>query len=1043
MIGTSERRSVEFLEWESRGRGHAVWPHSVSPEPLFAPFDVGRSGEPVVNYDDARKETFLSRAVRQLSERLSPPEPSRGEEAEPEETPPILVRENLVEIVAHLPPKLGFDSSAYAGLFGSLSVCAEPISFELLATTERITVQFAVHPKDERLVMRQLHAFLPDVGFTCAPGGLAEAWGDVGQPHLAAVEFGLGKEFMMPLEASRGEPLVGIVGALEEIEEDEIGLFQVIFAPTRFPWAEHIVRAVSHADGSALFVNAPELFGAAKEKAAQPLFAAVVRVAARSPHHERSWEIACNVAGALGAYGSPRGNELIPLKNDGYPPREHELDILARQTHRSGMILGVDELVGFVHLPSSDVRSDRLRVETEKTKAAPAAVRNGDGLCLGVNLHAGVQTPVVLTDENRVRHIHVIGASGTGKSTLLFNLIRQDLERGYGFSVLDPHGDLIDKVLGVIPENRIDDVVLLDPSDEDSVVGFNVLGAHSDWEKNLLASDLVSVFRRLSTSWGDQLNSVLSNALLAFMESDRGGTLVDVRRFLLEPGFRAEFLKSVRDPNVVYYWRQAFPALTGNKSVGPVVTRLDTFLSPKTLRYMVAQKENKIDFGDITRSGKIFLAKLSEGFIGKENSHLLGSFLVSKLQSAAMARQREREASRRYHTLYLDEFHNFLTPSLAECLSGVRKYRLGLVLAHQEMRQVERDADVASALLNAGTRAVFRVGDKDARTLENGFSSFDARDIQNLETGHAICRVERSDWDFNLTVELPEYPNEDVARDRRDAVIGAARKKYGTPRADIERALSTLVEPEAVPVRREKIETAKPTSAAPPPVPPVSGEEKAPIISAALQIAQKGKAMAVSIPSAAEERKEERSVTPVADLGRGGVQHKAVQDRIKEEAEKLGFRVVVEQEVPGLGQIDLVLARDDVSVACEVTVTGTIDYEVGNVSKCLKAGFTRIAVVGVSDDKLGKLAAAVANSLGADKAKCVGYFLPDAFIASLRAAPKPEPPTAPVTRTRGGRVVKRTVVALSPEEAKAKEHDALKMMAELMKKRRQPAVSRP
>ncbi len=254
--------------------------------------------------------------------------------------------------------------------------------------------------------------------------------------------------------------------------------------------------------------------------------------------------------------------------------------------------------------------------------------------------------------------------------------------------------------------------------------------------------------------------------------------------------------------------------------------------------------------------------------------------------------------------------------------------------------------------------------------------------------------------------------------------------------ADIEHALATLVEPEteAAPVRREKIETAKPTSAAAPPVPPVSGEEKAPIISAALQIAQKGKATAVSIPSAAEERKEEKSVTPVADLGKGGAQHKAVQDRIKEEAEKLGFRVVVEQEAPGLGQIDLVLARDDVSVACEVTVTGTIDYEVGNVSKCLKAGFTCVAVVGVSDDKLGKLAAAVTNSLGADKAKCVGYFLPDTFIASLRDLPKPQPAAVPeAIRTRGGRVVKRTIVTVSPEEATTKETQALKLMAAMMK----------
>lgn len=1015
MIGASEKQTVEFLKWEARGRGYAIWPHPVVPEPLFAPYVGYRSGMPLSNCDDGRKETLLSRSVRRLSERLAPLTDPLRDTVEPEQTPPILVRDDLIELRAELPSKLGLDGPKYSALFGSLGVCAEPIAFELVATSDRIANQFVVHPRDERLALRQLNAFLGEVSFTPAHRILATEWGDAGHPHVAIAEFGLGKEFMVPLDSGSSEPFVGVIGALEEIQLDEIAIFQVIFSPIRCPWAAEIVRSVTHADGSALFVNAPELLAAAKEKTASPLFAAVVRVAARAPQYERSWEIVCNVAGALGTYGSPRGNELVPLKNDDYPRREHELDLLARQTHRSGMILNAEELFGFVHVPSADVRSERLRRKTEKTKAAPAVVRNSGGLVLGLNAHAGVETSVVLTDEARVRHIHAIGASGTGKSTLLFNLIKLDLENGYGLSVLDPHGDLIDRVLGEIPEHRIGDVILLDPGDEEFVVGFNVLAAHSDWEKNLLASDLVAVFRRLSTAWGDQLNSVLTNALLAFMESDRGGTLIDVRRFLLEPGFRTEFLKSVHDPNVLYYWQRAFPALTGNKSVGPVVTRLDTFLSPKALRFMVAQKENKFDFGDIIASGKIFLAKLSEGIIGKENSHLLGSLFVSKIQSAAMARQRQDQSARRYHTLYADEFHNFLTPSLAECLSGVRKYRLGLVLAHQEMRQVERDADVSSALLNAGTRIVFRVNDRDARVLENGFSSFEARDVQNLETFHAVCRVERSDWDFNLRVEQPVNLDEKNPRDRRTAVIDAARLKYAARREDVERTLGRLAEPEVAPSRSESAGLPQTLpSAVQPPV-------------------KKADALPAAVSSAT---KQEVAPVPVPELGKGGVQHKAVQDRIKEEGEKLGFRVAVEQEFSGLGQIDLVLSRDGVSIACEVTVTGTIDYEVGNVSKCIKAGFTRIAVVGVSEDKLGKLASAVANSLGVEKAGFVSYYLPDAFMAALATVTAPTPTAEPITRTRGGRIVKRALVPLSPEEAKAKEEQALKLMAELMKKRK-------
>jgi GTPase SAR1 family protein len=296
------------------------------------------------------------------------------------------------------------------------------------------------------------------------------------------------------------------------------------------------------------------------------------------------------------------------------------------------MILNSDELIGFVHLPSSAVRSSIFERQSTKTKAAPMIARHGNGLLLGNNDHAGQTVEVRLSPEQRTRHCHIIGASGTGKSTLLFNLIRQDIENGAGIAVLDPHGDLIDRILGIIPQSRIDDVVLVDPSDSEYSVGFNILSAHSDLEKNLLASDLVAVFQRLSTSWGDQMNSVLKNAILAFLESDRRGTLADLQQFLIEKEFRNDFLKSVRDTYVVNYWHKSFPLLSGTKSIGSILTRLDTFLAQKPIRYMVSQPENRLDFAHIMDSSKIFLAKLPEGLLGRENSHLLGSLLVSKFQ---------------------------------------------------------------------------------------------------------------------------------------------------------------------------------------------------------------------------------------------------------------------------------------------------------------------------------------------------------------------------------------------------------------------------
>ena len=306
-------------------------------------------------------------------------------------------------------------------------------------------------------------------------------------------------------------------------------------------------------------------------------------------------------------------------------------------------------------------------------------------------------------------------------------------------------------------------MVLVDPSDAEYSVGFNILSAHSELEKNLLASDLVAVFQRLSTSWGDQMNSVLQNAILAFLESDRRGTIADLRRFLIEPAFRNEFLKSVKDSEVVYYWQKSFPHLSGNKSIGSILTRLDTLLAKKPIRHMVSQPENRLDFAHIMDSGKIFLAKLPEGLLGRENSYLLGTLLVSKFQQIAMSRQAQQIAARRDFWIYTDEFANFITPSMAEILSGARKYRIGLTLAHHELHQLQRNPEVASAVMSHPfTRIVFRVGDDDAKKLAEGFSFFEAKDLRNLETGQAVCRVERSDFDFNLIVPLPVEPDKDA-----------------------------------------------------------------------------------------------------------------------------------------------------------------------------------------------------------------------------------------------------------------------------------------
>ena len=792
MAAIDERFTEQFRKWERRGRGWQVYSEPVCPEPPFRPFPGHYlPSQPVV--DDGRRPTMLSSLVQRLSRKLSsqPPPVPVVPETEEEPEPEVLIRDATVELQVSLPAKLDISREGFEQFLLNLSLCREPVAFELLGAHKRVIAQFATHPDDAHLARRQLLAHFPEALFQSREGTLRQGLGCMrGRRCLGRGIPGWRMNSCSRLTTSKVDPFIGIVGALSELHPGELGLFQVLFQPVQHPWAESITWSVTHEDGKPFFVNSPELAVAAEKKIARPLFAAVVRIAVRSESFDRTLQIARDLAGSLRVFAHPVGNELIPLENTDYAFEDHIEDVLRRQSRRSGMLLNSDELIGFVHLPSSAVRSPVLQRETGKTKATPLIVRGSEGLLFGNNVHAEESIPVRLRPDQRVRHCHIIGASGTGKSTLLRNLIFQDIQNGEGVAVLDPHGDLIDQILGVIPNERIDDVVLVDPSDEQYSVGFNILSAHSDLEKNLLSSDLVSVFERLSTSWGDQMGSVLRNAILAFLESDQNGTLADLRRFLIEPAFREKHLKSVRDPDIVYYWKKGFAQLSGNKSIGPAITRLDTFLAPKPIRYMVSQTVNRLDFGDILDTGKIFLAKLSQGQMGKENAFLLGSLLVAKFQQLAMGRQAQREAARRDFWLYIDEFQNFITPSMTEILTGARKYRLGLILAHQELRQLERDREVASAVLsNPYTRVVFRVGDADARALESGFSFFEARDLQNLETGQAICRVEKADGDFNLSIPFPEEIDPAAAGATRQAVIAASRRKYATPRAEVEAAL--------------------------------------------------------------------------------------------------------------------------------------------------------------------------------------------------------------------------------------------------------------
>lgn len=968
-LSVAEALTRQFYEWELRGRGWQVWDAPVEPEPPFRPF-TGHFIPPNFFQDDGRIENPLSRWTKGLLGQSGQPPPPLP--APPADEPVPAFIESLpdqIELQLSLPPGSQPKAEVFDQLLSSLHYCRRPLAFEVVGTTDTLMAQMVAELADAGQVAPQLKAHFPDAVIEPKRGYLESQWQRTDGGQTVLLDFGLDREFMLPLTTKHfaTDPLVGVTGALERLGREELGALQILFAPARRPWAESIVRAVCTSDGQPFFENAPEMLAAMKLKLSRPLYTVVVRVAARSPDERRAWQIAKGLAGALHLFGNPQGNELVALDNE-IDDGEHGEDFIHRLTRRSGMLLNSDELVALAHLPTAAVRSAKLQRQTRTTKAAPDFTTN-DGVLLGANEHEGATRPVMQSPELRMRHTHVIGVSGTGKSTLLLNLIAQDIHRGNGVAVLDPHGDLIDRLLGFIPPQRWCDVVMFDPADEEFPVGFNILSAHSDLERTLLASDLVGIFRRLSTSWGDQMTSVLGNAILAFLESERGGTLPELRRFLIEPGFRKDFLATVKDPEVVYYWQREF-GLVGGKSLGPLLTRLDAFLRPKAVRYMVAQRANRLNFADLMDTGKIVLAKLSQGLIGEENAYLLGSVLVAKFQQLAMARQAQQVAARKDFFLYLDEFHHFITPSLATILTGARKYRLGLILAHQEMRQLQRDAEVAGAVMaNPATRLCFRVGDEDARRLAEGFPSFTAQDLQSLDTGEALCRMER--FDFNLRVALLPGPESNAYV--REAIYHQSRHKYATPRAAVEEELArsrTPMPPEA-PERVDPFakRTVKPETVPPPMDMPKPAPTEAP----------------PPVPQRAPEAvvpKPPRVPPMTPPQGKGGPEHRRLQETFKLLAEGLGWRASIEEAVSG-GSVDVAFSKGKVTVACEISVTTGVDYELGNLRKCLAAAFTHVCVVSTEPKHLAKIEAAARKEFKPEELQRVKFLEPDALLGLL------------------------------------------------------------
>jgi hypothetical protein len=647
-LSLAERITTSFYAWEIRGRGWWLTDYAVALEPPHRPLlllpDATVDARPI---DDGRRPTIAStliEGVQRLFSGAAPPKTDLEEaEAFVEQEPfPAELEPAPVVFRIGVPSDWKADIEQTRQLLLALSACMQPVSVELVGRSGTVTLQIACHEADQETILAILAGHVPEISVIAGDDVLTEHW-DSGRDSVV-VDFALEHEFFLPIQAARSlsnDPYIPLVSALARAGADECACMQVLIERVRNPWERTIREAVTDGKGGSLLSDAPEFVPLAKEKTETPLFAVVLRLGTQADTPKRAWELARATQGFIAQFSRPESNQLAPLVNDDYPDGAHETALLSRTSYRTGMLLSTRELVGLAHLPDASVKHPALvRVEL-RSKEVPREA-TGHAFVLGMNLHRGQWNPVSISTEARLAHMHVIGASGAGKSSFLLSLIMHDIVSGEGVAVLDPHGDLVDDILARIPDNRMNDVIVFDPADEAWPVGFNILAAGSESERTLLASDLVAVFARLSTSWGDTMNTVLGQAVLAILESTSGGTLLDLRRFLIDDGFRKEYLSTISDQEVHFFWEKEYP-LIGTRSIGPIVSRLDTLLRSKLLRHILGQRETKLNLADAMNGGKIFLAKLSQGLIGEENAALLGSLVVSKFHQHALARQALRK----------------------------------------------------------------------------------------------------------------------------------------------------------------------------------------------------------------------------------------------------------------------------------------------------------------------------------------------------------------------------------------------------------------
>lgn len=468
------------------------------------------------------------------------------------------------------------------------------------------------------------------------------------------------------------------------------------------------------------------------------------------------------------------------------------------------MVLGTEEIASMYHFP--DVRynpSTIVKWQDFRIEPAPQNLPK-DGMLLGYNTYRGERKEVRIKTDDRRRHFYMIGKSGTGKSTLLENMIRQDMANGKGVCVVDPHGDLVEGLLPYIPRSRADDVIYFNPGDLERPLGLNILEGKTSDEREFMAQEALSIFIKMfgEEVMGPRLQHYFRNGCLTLMEDqEEGATLIDLTRLFTDETWQRYKVAKVKNPVVRAFWTKEM-ASTGQREKQEIIpyfnSKFGPFITNGLIRNVIGQTKSAFNIREAMDEGKIILCNLSKGRMGELNSQLIGSILVAKIQQAAMSRVNILEKDRRDFYLYVDEFQNFVTDSFASILSEARKYRLNLIIAHQYIAQITKqqgggkgkheDTEIRDAVFgNVGSMMCFKIGAQDAETMVKEFAPvFTDQDLINIANYKACIKLNinnATSRGFTLeTIYDPSGRDEDGA----EAIRQLSRLKYGREREFVE-----------------------------------------------------------------------------------------------------------------------------------------------------------------------------------------------------------------------------------------------------------------